>query len=116
MRSGPRAGGAVSELAGRLRRKEAVMAAPVPTLPPESDYTNALDALSAAFDAVEGLVWRVKATVDANDVIPTLSDLGRLWSFADSVRLKAHGLTDEGNQVAELLIDLDCMRLDATVV
>lgn len=77
-----------------------------------------------AHDAVERIVWQGDEFVDAGQraqrerrerPIPTLADVGELWSFQDDIRMRAEEFGDLAERLHTILVGVDCLRLDATV-
>lgn len=75
-------------------------------------------ALQRAFDLTERLGWNLKrlysGTVDVEPV-PTLEDVGRLFSFYTSLEAQVDQLGEKKAEFHERLHDVDCARLDAEV-
>ena len=125
--SSPRASAAASGPAHGNRRKAASempdqsltqSLSLVPTLPAGPQYREALGTLDTAHDYVEtvevALRRYIEDVVGADaDSTPTLEDIGRLYSFIESVEAGAGNIATLVAALREHLSQLDSARLDA---
>jgi len=92
------------------------------TLPSEAEYEAARRKFTEGYDFVESIEVEVRAVskhwqegddLPAEIEVPTLEEIGRLYSFVSSVRSLYECMERELIELDVALTDLDCLRLDA---
>lgn len=89
------------------------------TWPTEAECEDIEEKLRPVYEEVEQLVNRVKtllhdwheAIETTPEHVPTLEDIGALWSFAKGLELEGDQLTTAAGALTKLLSDVDDMRL-----
>lgn len=90
------------------------------TWPTEESLKPVEDALAAAFNETERLLWDltklIKPWMDEGicpDPLPTTATIGTLYSFHDTLRSEIDSIREHANSLESYMRDIDTMRLAA---
>lgn len=87
-------------------------------LPGQGDYDSALSALHTGVAYLETVAEVLRPLTPRQPElvsyrpsrVPTYEDIGKLWSFIDSVKLMAESVNDHVGELEEAMVALDMAR------
>lgn len=89
------------------------------TWPTEATYEAAGEALAAAYNHVEKILWDLSIILDpyndegrAPSELPTAETIGLMWSFLDGLKTEADQLQENVQSLEQALGQADAMRRD----